>query len=204
MNITLLLERLEQSVPNFETELHHQSPFQLLMATILSAQCTDERVNQVTPGLFARYPDAQALAVADQAELEELIRPTGFYRNKANSLKKCCAALCERHQGTVPSAMDELVALPGVGRKTANLMRGQAFGMPAVVVDTHVKRIAGRLGLSSSSDADKIEQDLQEVLPENQWWPGSSRLLLHGRYVCKAKKPACQSCQLADLCPSRQ
>lgn len=196
-----ILERLEKSIPSYQTELRYANPYELLMATILSAQCTDERVNQVTVNLFRRYPDAHALAQADREELEEMIRPTGFYRNKAGSLLKCSAALVERHEGRVPETMEELVKLPGVGRKTANLMLGEAFDQPAVVVDTHVKRTAGRLGLTTREDADAVELDLQHLLPRDQWWPGSSRLLLHGRYVCKARKPDCPRCTLRDLCP---
>lgn len=196
-----VLALLEGSIPGYETELVHQNPFQLLMATILSAQCTDQRVNQVTPELFRRYPDAAALAAADPEELQELIRPTGFYRNKARSLQQCSAALQQLHGGQVPRTMEQLVELPGVGRKTANLMLGQAFGQPAVVVDTHVKRVAARLGVTQSTEPDRVEQDLQAWMPREGWWPGSSRLLLHGRYVCTARKPRCQDCCLGHLCP---
>ena len=196
-----LLDRLEESIPSARTELNYGNPFELLVATMLSAQCTDERVNATTPALFARFPTPAALAQADPAEVEELVRSTGFYRNKTRSIMACSQELAERFSGGVPQTLEELVSLPGVGRKTANLMLGEAFGQPAVVVDTHVKRVAQRLGLSRSSEPDEIEVDLQQALPRERWWTGSSRLLLHGRYVCLARKPRCAECVLRDLCP---
>ncbi len=181
-------------------ELTHRSPWELLVATILSAQCTDRRVNQVTPALFARYRTPLDMAQAKQTELEELIKPTGFYKSKAKHLIGCGRMLGERFHGNVPATMEELISLPGVGRKTANVILGTAFGQPAVVVDTHVKRVANRLSLTRSDDPERIEQDLQRVLPRHLWTGFSQRLLLHGRYVCLARSPKCRSCALYDLC----
>jgi endonuclease-3 len=183
-------------------ELDAGSPWELLVATILSAQCTDQRVNQVTPRLFARFRTPAQFASANRTELERLIRPTGFFRAKAKNLVACARGITERFQGEVPRTMEELVTLPGVGRKTANVMLGAAFGQAAVVVDTHVKRVAGRLGLSRSQDPDKIELDLQRLIPEARWTTGSHHLLLHGRYVCVARRPRCEPCALYDLCNS--
>lgn len=171
-----------------------------MIATILSAQCTDQRVNQVTPELFRRYRTAAEYARANRAELERLIRPTGFFKNKAKSIIECCRALEERFGGTVPETMEALVSLPGVGRKTANVVLGNAFGKPAVIVDTHVRRVVQRVGLSASDDPDRIEEDLQRLMPPDEWTAGSQRLLLHGRYVCLARAPKCRECGLYDLC----
>jgi endonuclease-3 len=181
-------------------ELTHHSPLELLIATILSAQCTDQRVNQVTPALFKRYPTARAYAEADPTELEAIIRPTGFYKNKAKSIIACAKALSDRFGGKVPSTMDDLVTLPGVGRKTANVILGACYGKPAIVVDTHVKRVAERLGFTKSQDPDRIEEDLQRLVPIEQWTSGSQRLLLHGRYVCLARRPKCQECAIYSHC----
>jgi len=181
-------------------ELAHRSPWELLAATILSAQCTDRRVNQVTPALFARYRTPLEMGQANQAELEALIKPTGFYKSKAKHLIGCGKALAERFHGEVPAAMEELTSLPGVGRKTANVMLGSAFGRPAVVVDTHVKRVANRLELTRSDDPERIERDVQRAFPQPQWTGVSQRLLLHGRYVCLARSPRCGACVLYDLC----
>lgn len=181
-------------------ELMHRSPWELLAATILSAQCTDRRVNQVTPALFARYRSPSEIALADQEELEALIKPTGFYKNKAKHLIGCGKALAERFQGEVPTEMEELTSLPGVGRKTANVILGSAFGQPAIVVDTHVKRVANRLELTRSDDPERIERDLQRTFPAQQWTDVSQRLLLHGRYVCLARTPKCGGCALYDFC----
>ena len=197
-----VLPLLEESVPDFKTELTYRNPFELVIATILSAQCTDERVNRVTAALFAKYPDAASLAAATQETLEEEIRSTGFYHDKTKRLLGCSRVLVEDFGGEVPRTLEELVSLPGVGRKTANLMLGEAFGQPAVVVDTHVKRVSNRLEITSAQDADVIEVDLQKWLPRKDWWSGSSRLLLHGRYVCLAKKPRCGECVLREICPS--
>lgn len=174
---------------------------QLLIATILSAQCTDERVNQVTPALFKRYPTAQALAEAKPAELERLIQSTGFYRNKAKSILGCCRAIVERHGGEVPRRLEELVHLPGVGRKTANVVLGTAFGIPGMVVDTHVSRLSQRLGLAKAGTPEKIEQQLMAIVPPEEWVALGHRLIDHGRKVCQARKPRCQECTLEPFCP---
>ena len=181
--------------------LTHSSPLELIVATILSAQCTDARVNQVTPGLFAKYRNAADYADAPAGRLEEDIRPTGFYRNKARALRALGAALVRNHQGQVPRTMEELTALPGVGRKTANLVLAEAFGIPGIVVDTHVKRIAQRLGLTRRSDPGHIERDLMQVIPKVSWNRFSLRLIQHGRTVCKARRPRCEECALLRVCP---
>jgi endonuclease-3 len=187
-------------MPTAEMELTHRSPWELLVATILSAQCTDQRVNQVTPALFKRYHAPLEFAQAKPAELEELIRSTGFYKNKAKHLMGCGRAVADRFSGRVPSTMEELTSIPGVGRKTANVILGTAFAKPVVVVDTHVKRVANRLGLTHSDDPEQIESDLQHTFPQKQWTDISQRLLLHGRYVCLARTPKCGVCTLYDLC----
>lgn len=183
------------------TALEFKNPFELLVATILAAQCTDERVNQVTPLLFGRFPDARSLAAADPLEIEAIIRPTGFFRAKARNIQACCRTLVEAHGGQVPQGMDELTALPGVGRKTANVVRTNCFGLPGVVVDTHVLRLAGRLGLSEHRDADKVEADLMALLPETKWSDFCHRLTWLGRRVCLARKPRCDDCRLRPECP---
>jgi endonuclease-3 len=182
--------------------LRHDGPFQLLVATILSAQTTDARVNLVTPALFAAYPDAAALAGADPERLEELIRSTGFFRSKTRSLLGMSRALVERFEGEVPSAMEDLVTLPGVGRKTANVVRSVAFGEPGLAVDTHVGRLSRRLGFSASSDPEVVERDVDALVPPEEWGTLSLRLILHGRAVCVARTPRCATCVLADVCPS--
>lgn len=187
-------------MPTAEVELAHCSPWELLAATILSAQCTDQRVNQVTPALFKRYHTPSEMAQAEPAELEELIKSTGFYKNKAKHLIGCARAVTERFHGQIPTTMEALTSIPGVGRKTANVILGGAFGQPAVVVDTHVKRVANRLHLTDSDDPERIEQDLQQAFPKRQWTAVSQRLLLHGRYVCLARTPRCGDCVLYDLC----
>jgi endonuclease-3 len=199
--VTAILGILDRAYPDARTALHHQNPLQLLVATILSAQCTDERVNQVTPELFARYPDAAALAGAPRAELEALIRPTGFYRNKAKAIQSCCADIVARHHGEVPRTLEELTALHGVGRKTANVVLGSAFGIPGVVVDTHVSRLAKRLGLTRESDPVKIEFALMPIVPRERWSTFSHWLILHGRRVCVARRPRCSICPIAPHCP---
>jgi endonuclease-3 len=191
---------LFRSMADATMELTHRSPWELLVATILSAQCTDRRVNQVTPALFTRYRNPLDLAQAKPAELEALIKPTGFYKSKAKHLIGCGRILSERFHGRVPATMEELTTLPGVGRKTANVMLGTAFGQPAVVVDTHVKRVANRLNLTRSEDPERIEQDLQRAFPQGQWTGLAQRLLLHGRYVCLARSPKCKNCTLYDAC----
>ena len=182
--------------------LRHDGPFQLLVATILSAQCTDERVNMVTPALFARYPDAAALAEADPGEVEELVKSTGFFRSKTAHLLGASAALAEHRAGGFPTEMADLTALPGVGRKTANVVRSVALGLPGLPVDTHVARLSRRLGLTRETDPVKIESDLCALLPEEDWGALSLRLILHGRLVCVARRPRCEECPLAGLCPS--
>jgi len=193
---------LAAAYPDAACELAFSNPYELLVATILSAQCTDARVNTVTPALFRRFPDASSLASADQAELEGLVRPTGFFRNKARSLLGMARAVVERHGGEIPASMDRLTELPGVGRKTANVVLGTAFGMSTgVVVDTHVARLAGRLGLSAQTDPERIERDLMELFPPASWVALGHRLILHGRRVCHARKPGCEACALAPFCP---
>jgi endonuclease-3 len=197
-----VVRALARLYPEPRCALVHRDGFELLAATILSAQCTDARVNQVTPALFARFPDARALAAATQAEVEELIRPTGFFRAKARSLLGMARALVERHGGAVPRDLDALTALPGVGRKTANVVLGTAFGIASgVVVDTHVKRLAFRLGLTTERDPVRIERDLAAVVPRKDWIDLSHRLILHGRSTCLARRPRCEPCELASLCP---
>jgi endonuclease-3 len=192
---------LRRHYPASETALQHADALQLLVATILSAQCTDERVNQVTPGLFARYPDAEAYAAARPADVERLIRSTGFYRNKAKSIIGLGRALGERHCGRVPDRMEQLVELPGVGRKTANVVLGTWFGQAAIPVDTHVNRLANRLQLTDSKDPIHVESDLQQLLPEQDWTFVSHALIWHGRRICKARKPDCAACPLSAECP---
>ena len=200
---TEIWDRLAREYPNAHCELDFRDPYELLVATILSAQCTDKRVNMVTPALFAEYPDASALAAARSERLEELIRSTGFFRNKAKSLLGMAGAVAERYGGRVPDDMESLVQLPGVGRKTANVVLGNAYGRnEGVVVDTHVARVAGRLGLTAETDPLKIEQDLMPLVPRERWTLLSHLLIWHGRRICDAKKPRCGDCVLAELCPS--
>jgi endonuclease-3 len=194
--------RLSKLYPQALCSLDFDSPFQLLIATILSAQCTDKRVNAVTGSLFGRWPTAAALAAASQAEVEAVIRSTGFFRAKAKNIRGCCQSLVERHGGEVPRTLEELVRLPGVGRKTANVVLGSGFGLPSgVVVDTHVGRISRRLGLTRHADAVKAERDLIAAIPKSHWIAFSHRLIEHGRTVCTARRPRCEDCPLADLCP---
>ncbi len=195
---------LQRTIPGPKMELGHRSPWELLVATILSAQCTDQRVNQVTPSLFRRYQRPAELAAANLPELEQLIRSTGFFKNKAKHLIASSKAVTERFGGQVPQTMDELITLPGVGRKTANVMLGTAFSQPSIVVDTHVKRVTKRLGLTRSDNPDLVEQDLQQLVPKSQWTAFSQRLLLHGRYVCLARKPQCRTCALYRHCPWKE
>jgi endonuclease III len=196
---------LKSEYPDARTELDWKNPLELLVATMLSAQTTDVQVNRVTQSLFAKYRTAEDYAHADPSELEEDVRPTGFYRNKARSLRNMADALVEEHGGEVPSTMQELVALPGVGRKTANVVLGNAFGVDeGIVVDTHVRRVSGRLGLTENKDPVKIEQDLMKVVPEEDWTVFSHLLILHGRRTCKARKPDCPNCVLNDICPSAE
>lgn len=197
-----IARRLGQMYSDAECALRFDSPLQLLVAVILSAQCTDERVNIVTRDLFKKYRTAQDFAEAPLEDLEQAVRSTGFYKNKAKNIQACCKALVEKHGGEVPQTMEELHALAGVGRKTANVVLGTAFGIPSgVVVDTHVTRLSNRLGLTKQTDAVKIENDLAALLPQDQWIDFSHRLIWHGRRVCNARKPRCEACELESLCP---
>jgi endonuclease-3 len=197
----LAVERLKPVYPA-ATELDHANPFQMLIATILSAQTTDRAVNSVTPILFAKYPDAAALAHSDPAAVERIIKPTGFFHVKAKTIIACSAALLERFHGEVPPRMDDLVTLPGVGRKTANVVLGVAFNIPGFAVDTHVIRLTGRLGLTRSQDPVKIEADVTRLIRPEEWTGFSLRLILHGRRICVARVPRCPECVLNDFCPS--
>ncbi len=197
------IPRLKGLYPEARTELNWSTPLDLLVATILSAQCTDVRVNQVTEDLFTHYRSAGDYAGVKQETLEEQIRSTGFYRNKARSIQGMARGLLEDHGGEVPRTLGELVKLPGVGRKTANVVLGDAFGAPeGVVVDTHVKRLSARLGLTEQKDPEKVERDLMQVIPKEEWAAFSHLLIFHGRNVCKARKPDCPGCLLNDICPS--
>jgi endonuclease-3 len=201
--VARVIEVLKDEYSEATTALDHESPYELLAATILSAQCTDARVNMVTPALFRKYPTPAKLAKAKPDELEEIIRSTGFFRNKARSLMGMAQALVERHGGEVPTSLDELTLLPGVGRKTANVVRGTLFDQQAIIVDTHCSRIARRLGWTRSDDPVRIEQDLMKVLPPDDWTDVSHSLVLHGRAICHARKPQCLRCPLGEeLCPS--
>ena len=196
-----LLLRLKRLYPDATCTLTYETPVQLLVATILSAQCTDERVNKVTPALFKKFPDAVALANADIEELENLVRSTGFYRNKAKNIKAGCQMIIDKFNSQVPKQMEQLLQLPGVARKTANVVLAHAYGIiVGVTVDTHVKRLSQRLGLTEHSEPIKIERDLMELIPQPDWENWSIRLIYHGRAVCKAKNPACDKCLLADIC----
>ena len=195
-----LLPILEQLYPDARVMLDFKTPLQLLIATILAAQCTDERVNQITPALFRRYRTAQDLAEADPAELEEMIRPTGFFRSKARSIMGCCRQIVEGHDGQAPRTMEELTALPGVGRKTANIILWNAFGIPGLAVDTHVSRVANRIGLAASDDPDTIEAQLCELFPRERWGIVTHLIGFHGRKTCFARKPNCPACTIRSLC----
>lgn len=197
-----VLRRLEKEYPDAHCALIYRNPLQLLIATILSAQCTDERVNMVTKDLFRRYTTAKDFAAAPTRHLEKDIKSTGFFRNKAKNIKACCAQLVNQHDGQVPRELTDLVELPGVGRKTANVVLGTAFGIPSgVVVDTHVGRISRRLGLTEEQDPVKVERDLMAQLPKKHWINYSHQIIFHGRRVCKARRPHCDDCSLVDICP---
>ncbi|MDR1189328.1 MAG: endonuclease III [Bifidobacteriaceae bacterium] len=200
----LVGEILAQTFPDAHCQLDFRSPLELLIATVLSAQCTDERVNQVTPALFTAFPDAAGYATADLTQLEELIRSLGLYRAKAAAIKGIGVALDERFDGQVPRTLAELTSLPGVGRKTANVVLGNAFGLPGITVDTHVGRLARRLGWTGQKDANKVEADIAALFPPEQWTDLCNRLIFQGRQVCHSRKPACAACRLAELCPSAQ
>ncbi len=200
-----IVSRLKRMYPKAKTSLDFSTPFELLIATILSAQSTDVRVNIVTKSLFRKYPGPEAFAKASQGEMEKDVRQTGFFRNKAKAVIAASKAIMERHGCEVPRTMEELRALPGVGRKTANVVLANAFKTPVgIVVDTHVTRVAGRLGLTSNSDAEKIEQDLMKLIPQKEWTSFSHRLIYHGRQICVARKPRCSECLLNELCPSAE
>jgi len=200
-----VLKRLQKKYPDAKCSLDFTSAFELLIATILSAQSTDARVNIVTKSLFRKYPNAQAFADASQVEMEKDVKQTGFFRNKAKAVINCSKAIVERHGGEVPRTMDELTALPGVGRKTANVVLSNAFETPVgVVVDTHVARVSARLGFTASAEPEKIEQDLMALIPRAKWTGYGHRIIYHGRETCIARKPLCGQCVLSDLCPSAQ
>ncbi len=194
---------LQKLYPDAHCALHYRTPLQLLIATILSAQCTDRRVNLVTPALFARYPDAHAFAVADPEELQRLIQSTGFFRNKARNIILCCQQIVEKHGGEVPRTMAELVPLAGIGRKTANVILGNAFNVPGIPVDTHVGRLSQRMGLTLRTDPVKIEADLMALVPKKHWTMFAHQMIFHGRQVCHARRPLCESCTLASFCPKK-
>ncbi|WP_227788882.1 MULTISPECIES: endonuclease III [unclassified Nodularia (in: cyanobacteria)] len=198
-----ILARLQSLYPDATCSLNYSTPVQLLVATILSAQCTDERVNKVTPALFERFPDAASLANADLEELENLVRSTGFYRNKAKNIQGACRMIVSDFDSVVPNQMEQLLLLPGVARKTGNVVLAHAYGINAgVTVDTHVKRLSQRLGLTKFPDPIRIEKDLIKLLPQPDWENWSIRLIYHGRAVCKARSPVCEACDLSDLCPT--
>lgn len=199
-----ILARLAREYPDAECALNFTNPFELLVATILSAQTTDARVNQITPQLFARFPDPVALAGATLSELEEILHPLGFFRAKARSLSGVGRALVEVHDGVVPRTLEELVALPGVGRKTANVVLGNAFGIPGITVDTHVGRLTRRWGWTKQTDPVKAERELIDVMPREEWTMDCHRIIFHGRQVCHSRRPECGACVLADVCPSAE
>jgi endonuclease-3 len=196
-----IVRTLARLYPDAHCALHFANPLQLLVATILSAQCTDERVNQVTPAMFERYPDAHAFAAAEPAELEKRIKSTGFFRNKTKNIITCCRQLVELHGGEVPRTMEELVPLAGVGRKTANVILGNVYDVPGIPVDTHVGRLSQRMGLTPHTDPVKIERDLMALVPRKEWTMFGHRMIFHGRQVCHARKPLCEQCALAPFCP---
>lgn len=198
-----VIRRLTKAYPDAQVALHHANPLQLLVATILSAQCTDERVNMVTPKLFKKYRTAKDYTAASPRELEQEIRSTGFYRAKARSIIGCCRTLVEKYGGKIPASMEDLLTLPGVGRKTANVVLGNVFGVAeGIVVDTHVRRLAQRLGFSRNSDPEKIERDLMKIVPKKNWIAFGNLMIWHGRKVCRARRPNCPECPVGDLCPS--
>jgi endonuclease-3 len=196
-----IMRELARLYPDSRSALNFENPYQLLLGVILSAQCTDKRVNMVTPALFARYPDVAALAAADRKELQRLIKSTGFFRNKAKNLIRCCQQIVERHNGQVPATMYDLVRLSGIGRKTANVILGNAFDVPGIPVDTHVRRLSQRMGLTVHKNPVKIERDLMQLIPKNEWTMFGHHMIFHGRRVCKARKPRCEECAVSPLCP---
>ncbi len=200
--VAKIIQKLRRTYPDARCALHHENPLQLLVSTILSAQCTDERVNMVTPALFKKYRTAADFAAAPQRELEEMIRSTGFFRNKARSIRNCCKNIAERHGGQVPDTLDELITLDGIGRKTANVVLGVAYGKAeGIVVDTHVARLSRRMGLTRQRTPEKIEQALMKIVPREDWIDFSHLLIWHGRKRCNARKPDCIQCEVAGFCP---
>jgi endonuclease-3 len=197
-----IYRQLTKSYPNVRCELDYNSAFQLLVATVLSAQCTDKRVNQTTPALFKKYPNPKKMAKADLKEIQKLVKSTGFFRAKAKNIKSLSNKIMEEFDGDVPSNLEDLIALPGVGRKTANVVLGHAFGIPGITVDTHFGRLSRRFGWSKQSDPVKVEFEVGELIPEKEWTNLSQRMIWHGRRVCHSRKPACGACPLAKLCPS--
>lgn len=195
-----IIKILSKEFPDARVALKYSNPFELLIATILSAQCTDIKVNQVTANLFKRYKSPKDFLKVDLEKLEDEIRPTGFYKNKAKAIKSCCKELIERFNGEVPKTLEELITLPGVGRKTANVILGNAYGIPGIVVDTHVQRVSKRIGLTKNEDPTKIEFDLMEIVPKVEWTHFSNLLIWHGRYTCKAMKPLCKDCIICNFC----
>lgn len=200
LKVKMMLQRLRERYPIVKTQLDHHTPFQLLVATIMSAQCTDNQVNGVTPNLFARYPDPESLAQAPLNEIKKIIYSTGFYNNKAKNIKACAQSVLENHNSIVPRDIEALTKLPGVGRKTANVVRSAAFGLAAIVVDTHVLRISQRLGLTLQKDPVKVEFELMEMIPKSSWSDLSLQFIYFGREICDAKKPSCHICPLFDIC----
>jgi len=196
-----IIQVLRKTYPDNECALHHKNPLQLLISTILSAQCTDKRVNMVTPGLFKKYPTAKAFAQAPIKDIEQAIRSTGFYKNKAKSIQNCCKLLMIKYGGEVPQTLEELVKLPGIGRKTANVVLGVAYGIPGIVVDTHVKRLTYRMGLTRQTDPEKIEFEMMKIIPRKDWKDFGLLLIAHGRAICDARKPKCGVCSLKQHCP---
>lgn len=200
--VTVILDRLSKAYPDAKVGLDYETPLQLLIATILSAQCTDARVNMVTPGLFEKYPTVHDFASAPIEELEDAVRTTGFYKNKARNIQQCCRQLIEGHDGNVPTTMEELTQLAGVGRKTANCVLTNCFGVQGITVDTHVTRISNLLGLVNDEDAVRIEFALMELIPQERWNEFNHSIIAHGRATCIARRPKCEQCPISDLCPS--
>lgn len=200
IDLDLLFNYFERLFPDPKTELKYSNAFELLVATILSAQCTDERVNRVTETLFKKYRSPQDYVAVPVEELEQDIKPTGFYKNKAKSLKKCCEQLIQKFGGEIPRSLEEFTKLPGVGRKTANLVLGNAYGVPGIIADTHVIRVSNRLGLSRGKKADDVEKDLMRIVPRDRWTRFSNQMVLFGRYICKARNPQCDRCELKSSC----
>ena len=196
-----IIKILRKTYPDVQCALSHDNPLQLLVATILSAQCTDKRVNMVTPGLFKKYPTAKHFAQIPIQDLETAIRSTGFYKNKAKAIQSCCQLILVKHEGSVPQTLEELVKLPGIGRKTANVVLGVAFGVPGFVVDTHVKRLTYRMGLTKQTNPEKIEFEIMKLVPKTDWNDFGLLLISHGRAICDARKPKCDICPLNQLCP---